>query len=102
VEIDRKFNLLRLLRHEVGFVFQLHNLSGSDAGRGIALIPTVPREPNRRIAQAACASSPIEPATHRLGNRIFRNFLAETAATALCRALMNKPRSVGDDPRLTG
>ena len=50
VEVNRRSNLLRLLRHEVGFVFQLHNLIPDLTLEENCLIPTVAAGIDRRVA----------------------------------------------------
>ena len=52
VEVNRHCNLLRLLRHEVGFVFQLHNLIPDLTLEENCLIPTMAAGMDRRTAQA--------------------------------------------------
>jgi ABC-type lipoprotein export system ATPase subunit len=100
VEIDRKFNLLRLLRHEVGFVFQLHNLIPDLTLEENCLIPTVAAGTDRRIAQARLRQLTDRTGlTHRLGQRIQKLSGGERQRTALCRALMNKPKILlADEP----
>src|ERR1035441_387288 len=50
--VNRHRNLLRLLRHEVGFVFQLHNLIPDLTLEENCLIPTVAAGIDHRTAQA--------------------------------------------------
>ena len=52
IEVNRHRNLLRLLRHEVGFVFQLHNLIPDLTLAENCLIPTVAAGIDHRTAQA--------------------------------------------------
>ena len=100
VEIDRRFNLLRFLRHEVGFVFQLHNLIPDLTLEENCLIPTVAAGTNRRIAEARLKELANRTGlTHRLGHRIQKLSGGERQRTALCRALMNRPRILlADEP----
>ena len=101
VEVNRHRNLLRLLRHEVGFVFQLHNLIPDLTLEENCLIPTVAAGIDRRVAQGAPASSwrSAPGLTHRLGHRIQKLSGGERQRTALCRALMNRPKILlADEP----
>ena len=91
---------LRLIRHEVGFVFQLHNLIPDLTLEENCLIPTVAagvkhHEARARLTQLAERSG----LTHRLNHRIQKLSGGERQRTALCRALMNRPRILlADEP----
>jgi len=100
VEIDRHFNLLRFLRHEVGFVFQLHNLIPDLTLEENCLIPTVAAGTDRRIAKERLRQLADRTGlTHRLGHRIQKLSGGERQRTALCRALMNWPKILlADEP----
>ena len=50
IEVNRHRDLLKLLRHEVGFVFQLHNLIPDLTLAENCLIPTVAAGTNRALA----------------------------------------------------
>ncbi|MGD0832427.1 MAG: ABC transporter ATP-binding protein [Terracidiphilus sp.] len=100
VEVNRYRNPLRLLRHEVGFVFQLHNLIPDLTLEENCLIPTVAAGTDRVDAQtrlhhlAQCTGL-----THRLNQRVQKLSGGERQRTALCRALMNKPKILlADEP----
>jgi ABC-type lipoprotein export system ATPase subunit len=100
IEINRQRNLLRLLRHEVGFVFQLHNLIPDLTLEENCLIPTVAAGIDRRTAQARLGQLAERTGlSHRLGHRIQKLSGGERQRTALCRALMNKPKILlADEP----
>ena len=82
----------RFLRHEVGFVFQLHNLIPDLTLAENCLIPTVAAGTPRRAAldrlQHLAQRTGL---THRLDQRIQKLSGGERQRTALCRALMNRP-----------
>ena len=80
------------LRHQVGFVFQLHNLIPDLTLEENCLIPTVAagtprRDALNRLHQLAERTG----LTHRLKQRIQKLSGGERQRTALCRALMNRP-----------
>jgi ABC-type lipoprotein export system ATPase subunit len=99
-EINRHTNLPRLLRHEVGFVFQLHNLIPDLTLEENCLIPTFAAGIDRRTAHARLLElTERTHLTHRLGHRIQKLSGGERQRTALCRALMNKPKILlADEP----
>lgn len=92
IELNRHRSRLQLLRHEVGFIFQLHNLIPDLTLEENCLIPSVAagvaiktaRERVRELANRTGLS-------HRLGHRIQKLSGGERQRTALCRALMNRP-----------
>jgi ABC-type lipoprotein export system ATPase subunit len=100
VEINRGTNLLRLLRHEIGFVFQLHNLIPDLTLEENCLIPTVAAGIDRRTANARLRQlAECTGLTPRLGHRIQKLSGGERQRTALCRALMNRPKILlADEP----
>ena len=100
IEVNERRNLLRLLRHEVGFVFQLHNLIPDLTLEENCLIPTVAAGIDRRIAHARLRQLTDRTGlSHRLGQRIQKLSGGERQRTALCRALMNKPKILlADEP----
>jgi ABC-type lipoprotein export system ATPase subunit len=93
-------NSLRLLRHEVGFVFQLHNLIPDLTLRENCLLPTVAAGTNRREAHARLTLLTERTGlAHRLDQPIQKLSGGERQRTALCRALMNRPRILlADEP----
>jgi ABC-type lipoprotein export system ATPase subunit len=99
-DATREKNRLHLRRHSLGFVFQLHNL-----------IPDLSLEENLRIP--AVAAHVGEKATrdrleyltdkiglqHRLRHRVRELSGGERQRTAICRALMNRPKLIfADEP----
>jgi lipoprotein-releasing system ATP-binding protein len=80
------------LRHEVGFVFQLHNLIPDLTLEENCLIPSVAAGTPRREALARLHDLAGRTGlSHRLKQRIQKLSGGERQRTALCRALMNKP-----------
>ena len=100
IEINRHRNVLRLLRHQVGFVFQLHNLIPDLTLEENCLIPSVAagtdrKAATRRVRELAERTGLI----HRLNHRIQTLSGGERQRTALCRALVNHPRILlADEP----
>jgi ABC-type lipoprotein export system ATPase subunit len=99
-EINRHRSTLRLLRREVGFVFQLHNLIPDLTLEENCLIPTVAAGISRHTALARLRDLADRTGlSHRMGHRIQKLSGGERQRTALCRALMNKPRILlADEP----
>jgi lipoprotein-releasing system ATP-binding protein len=100
VEIHRNSKHLRLLRYEVGFVFQLHNLIPDLTLQENCLIPTVAAGVSRQTALARLHDLTERTGlSHRLNQRIQKLSGGERQRTALCRALMNRPRILlADEP----
>jgi ABC-type lipoprotein export system ATPase subunit len=98
--VDRHRNLVRLLRHEVGFVFQLHNLIPDLTLEENCLIPTVAAGTAHRDAQVRLHQLAERTGLkHRLGQRVQKLSGGERQRTALCRALMNRPKILlADEP----
>lgn len=100
IEMNRRRDRLRLLRHEVGFVFQLHNLIPDLTLEENCLIPTVAAGTDRRSAQLRLHQLTDRTGlSHRLGHRTQKLSGGERQRTALCRALMNHPKILlADEP----
>jgi len=82
----------QMLRHEVGFVFQLHNLIADLTLRENCLIPTVAAGTPRKDAEQRLRQLTERTGlAHRLDQRIQKLSGGERQRTALCRALMNRP-----------
>ncbi len=88
VEVNRHRNLLHLLRHEVGFVFQLHNLIPDLTLEENCLIPAVAAGTDRTIARNRLRDLADRTGlSHRLNHRIQKLSGGERQRTALCRSL---------------
>jgi lipoprotein-releasing system ATP-binding protein len=100
IEIYARRSPLHLLRHEVGFVFQLHNLIPDLTLEENCLIPSVAAGIDRRSARARLHELADRTGLNRrLNHRIQKLSGGERQRTALCRALMNKPRILlADEP----
>lgn len=100
VEVNRQRDLLRLLRHEVGFVFQLHNLIPDLTLLENCMIPAVAAGTDRRAARERIEHLAHRTGlAHRLNQRIQKLSGGERQRTALCRALMNRPKILlADEP----
>ena len=91
---------LRILRHEIGIVFQLHNLIPDLTLEENCLIPAVASGMDRRTANARLLELTGRTGLRdRLHHRIQKLSGGERQRTALCRALMNKPKILlADEP----
>jgi lipoprotein-releasing system ATP-binding protein len=100
VELNPHSNSLRLLRHQVGFVFQLHNLIPDLTLEENCLIPTVAAgTPRQDALERLLELTTRTGLAHRLKQRIQKLSGGERQRTALCRALMNRPRILlADEP----
>ena len=93
-------NDLRLLRHEIGFVFQLHNLIPDLTLEENCLLPTVAAGTRKEAARQRLTQLVERTGlAHRLSHRIQKLSGGERQRTALCRALMNRPKILlADEP----
>jgi ABC-type lipoprotein export system ATPase subunit len=93
-------SLLRLLRHEIGFVFQLHNLIPGLTLAENCMIPSFAAGVPRRQAQdRLCELAERVGLSHRLNHPIQKLSGGERQRTAICRALMNRPHILlADEP----
>ena len=100
VEVNRHRNLLKMLRHEVGFIFQLHNLIPDLTLAENCLIPAVAAGTNRILAmQRLYHLAERTGLMHRLNQKIQKLSGGERQRTAICRALMNHPKILlADEP----
>ncbi|HWG22013.1 MAG TPA: ABC transporter ATP-binding protein [Terracidiphilus sp.] len=100
IELNRQRDQVQFLRHEVGFVFQLHNLIPDLTLEENCLLPAQAAGVSRRAAQDRLRELAHRTGLdHRLGHRIQKLSGGERQRTALCRALMNRPRILlADEP----
>jgi lipoprotein-releasing system ATP-binding protein len=99
-ELTTGRNHLNLLRFEIGFVFQLHNLIPGLTLAENCLLPSfaagVPRRQAEDRLRELAESTGL---THRINHPIQKLSGGERQRTALCRALMNRPRILlADEP----
>lgn len=92
--------LLRLLRHEIGFVFQLHNLIPGLTLAENCMIPSFAAgAPRRQANDRSHELAERMGLSHRLNHPIQKLSGGERQRTAVCRALMNQPRILlADEP----
>ncbi len=91
---------LHLLRHEIGFVFQLHNLIPDLTLEENCLVPAAVAGIGRQAAKARLRElTSLAGLDHRLDHKIQALSVGERQCTALCRALINKPKILlADEP----
>jgi ABC-type lipoprotein export system ATPase subunit len=90
--LQRGSSTLHLLRHQIGFVFQLHHLIPGLTLEENCLIPAVAAGTSRAEAQQRLQQLAERTGiAHRLKQPIQKLSGGERQRTALCRALMNRP-----------
>jgi len=90
--IDSEDARLPLLRHTIGFVFQLHNLIPDLTLEENCLLPAFAAGLDKQAARERLRELAARTGlTHRLGHRIQKLSGGERQRTAICRALMNRP-----------
>lgn len=83
---------VHFMRHEIGFVFQLHNLIPDLTMEENCLLPAIAAGTRRAEAQKRLRELAVQTGLeHRLGHRIQKLSGGERQRTAICRALMNRP-----------
>lgn len=91
-KLGRSRDMVQFMRHEVGFVFQLHNLIPDLTMEENCLLPAVaagtPHATALSRLQELAARTGLR---HRLKHRIQKLSGGERQRTAICRALMNRP-----------
>lgn len=99
-ELNRQRNMVKFLRHEVGFVFQLHNLIPDLTLEENCLLPAMAAGMERHAAHERLEQLAERTGLqHRLRQRIQKLSGGERQRTALCRALMNRPKILlADEP----
>jgi lipoprotein-releasing system ATP-binding protein len=100
LELNQRRNMVDFLRHEVGFVFQLHNLIADLTLEENCLLPAIAAGMDRRAARERLLQLAQRTGLEdRLGHRIQKLSGGERQRTALCRALMNGAKILlADEP----
>jgi ABC-type lipoprotein export system ATPase subunit len=90
--LDGKRDMVRFMRHEVGFVFQLHNLVPDLTMEENCLLPAIAAGVRRSAAEARLHELAARTGMQdRIHHRIQKLSGGERQRTAICRALMNRP-----------
>jgi len=91
-KIDGEDARLPLLRHAIGFVFQLHNLIPDLTLEENCMLPAFAAGLNKQTARERLRELAERTGlAHRLAHRIQKLSGGERQRTAICRALMNRP-----------
>jgi ABC-type lipoprotein export system ATPase subunit len=98
--MNRRRDMVQFLRHEAGFVFQLHNLIPDLTLEENCLLPAQAAGVNRGAARERLMQLAERTGLQdSLGHRIQKLSGGERQRAALCRALMNRPRILlADEP----
>jgi len=92
VEVNRYRDMVRFMRHEVGFVFQLHNLIPDLTMEENCLLPAMAAGVDRLSAQHRLRQLAERTGLQdRMRHSIQKLSGGERQRTAICRALMNRP-----------
>ena len=99
-ELNRNRDMVRFMRHEVGFIFQLHNLIPDLTLEENCLLPSIAAGTRRRAARERVHQLAERMGLqHRLKQPIQKLSGGERQRTAICRALMNRPGIlIADEP----
>ncbi|MDR3725382.1 MAG: ABC transporter ATP-binding protein [Terracidiphilus sp.] len=99
-DLSQRKDMVSFLRHEVGFVFQLHNLIPDLTLEENCLLPAIAAGTDRRTAKERLEQLAHQTGIgHRLEQRIQKLSGGERQRAALCRALMNRPQILlADEP----
>jgi len=99
-DLTTRRNMTHFLRHEVGFVFQLHNLIPDLTLEENCLLPAIAAGMDRPAARERLRQLAERTGLQdRLGHRIQKLSGGERQRTALCRALMNGSKILlADEP----
>ncbi len=90
--LDHRRDMVHFLRHEVGFVFQLHNLIPDLTLEENCLLPAIAAGMGRAQAEVRLDSLAERTGLRaRMKHRIQKLSGGERQRTAICRALMNRP-----------